>query len=124
MKNLISGCISKWMIIPVLALLFVSCSKNEDTTPAFQGGLIMVDSAIEYRKELNYAEEVKISVCTKNFNRLGFDIYYLLEVSNGNDFVVAGKVKTGMLCYDYNLKKKVQVPAEALEKMQAYHHDY
>ena len=87
-------------------------------------GLIMVDSAIEYRKELNYAEEVKISVCTKNFNRLGFDIYYLLEVSNGNDFVVAGKVKTGMLCYDYNLKKKVQIPAEALEKMQAYHNDY
>ncbi len=83
-------------------------------------GLIMVDSAIEYKRELNYGEEVKISVGAKNFNKLGFDIYYLLEVTDGNDFVVAGKVKTGMLCYDYDLRKKVSVPVEALKRMQGY----
>ncbi len=38
MKNRISLCIGKWMIIPVLALFFLAgCSKNEDSTPAFQG---------------------------------------------------------------------------------------
>ncbi len=83
-------------------------------------GLMMVDSAIEYKRELSYGEEVKISVAAKNFNKLGFDIYYLLEVNDGNDFVVAGKVKTGMLCYDYNAKKKVTLPAEALAKLQGY----
>ena len=82
-------------------------------------GLIMVDSAIEYKRELSYGEEVKISVCATNFNKLGFDLYYLLEVIEGNNNVVAGKVKTGMLCYDYNLKKKVSVPAVALERMQS-----
>jgi len=83
-------------------------------------GLIMVDSAIEYKRELSYGEEVKISVATNNFNRLGFDIYYLLEVNVADNMAIAGKVKTGMLCYDYSTKKKVPVPAEALEKLQGY----
>jgi len=83
-------------------------------------GLIMVDSAIEYKRELNYGDEVKISVAAENFNKLGFDIYYLLEVSEGNNMIVAGKVKTGMLCYDYSTKKKAPLPLEALEKMQHY----
>ncbi len=81
-------------------------------------GLIMVDSAIEYKRELNYGDEVKISVAANNFNRLGFDIYYLLEVNEGIEFSVAGKVKTGMLCYDYSTKMKASLPGEALEKMQ------
>jgi YbgC/YbaW family acyl-CoA thioester hydrolase len=80
-------------------------------------GLIMIDSALEYKRELNYGEEVKISVQAEGFDRVGFDFYYLLEVKNEDEWVLAGKAKTGMLCYDYALKKKVAVPAEALEKL-------
>ena len=79
-------------------------------------GLIMVDAAIEYKKELNYGEAVKISVAAVNFNKIGFDLHYLLEVNNNGVYKVAAKAKTGMLCYNYELKKKMPVPEEVLQK--------
>lgn len=80
-------------------------------------GLIMADAAIEFKRELVYGNEVKISVAATGFDKLGFDILYLMQVKDGEQWLTAGKVKTGMLCYDYSAKKKVQVPAEAIEKI-------
>ncbi len=79
--------------------------------------LIMADSAIEYRKELVYGDEVKISVAASGFDKLGFDLYYLLEVKSNDNWAIAGKIKTGMLCYDYINKKKVSVPSIAKDKL-------
>ncbi len=79
--------------------------------------LIMADAAIEFKRELMYANEVKISVAVTGFDKLGFDILYLMEVKDGEQWVTAGKVKTGMLCYNYAIKKKVAVPAEVIEKL-------
>ncbi|MCW3108938.1 MAG: hypothetical protein JWQ09_3444 [Segetibacter sp.] len=84
----------------------------------FEGtGLIMADAAIEYKRELEYGDEVKISVAASGFDKLGFDIFYLLEVKAGEKWLLAGKVKTGMVCFDYAAKKKVSVPKKAIEKM-------
>lgn len=79
-------------------------------------GLIMADVAIEYKQELNYGDVLKISVAAAGFDRIGFDLFYLLEVIKPEGNSIAGKAKTGMICYDYSLKKKVAVPAEAIEK--------
>ena len=79
-------------------------------------GLIMADTAIEFKRELVYGNEVKISVAATGFDKLGFDILYLMEVKDGEQWVTAGKVKTGMLCYDYTVKKKVPIPAEVIKK--------
>jgi acyl-CoA thioester hydrolase len=79
-------------------------------------GLIMIDAAVEYKRELNYGDEVKISVAALGFDKLGFDLHYLLEVEQNGQYTLAAKAKTGMLCYDYDLKKKVAVPPEALQK--------
>ena len=80
-------------------------------------GLIMADSAIEYKTELSYGDTIKISVAASGFDRLGFDLHYLLEVKSEDGWLIAGKVKTGMLCFDYAHKKKVSVPAKAIEKL-------
>ena len=80
-------------------------------------GLIMADAAIEFKKELNYGDILKISVVATNFDRLGFDIYYQLEVDVAGKNILAGKAKTGMMCFDYTLKKKVPVPAEAIKTL-------
>lgn len=80
-------------------------------------GLIMADAAIEYKRELGYGDTIKISVATSGFDRLGFNFHYLLEVKSNNDWLVAAKIKTGMICFDYNTKKKVPVPAEAIKKL-------
>ena len=80
-------------------------------------GLIMVDAALEYKRELNHGDKVIISVAAVGFDKLGFDLHYLLQVEENNSLQVAAKAKTGMLCYDYVLKKKVAVPAEAVGRL-------
>jgi len=79
--------------------------------------LIMADVAIEYRKEISYGEAIKISVTANGFDKLGFDIFYLLEIIQPEKNIVAGKAKTGMMCYDYAAKKKATVPEEAVNKL-------
>lgn len=79
--------------------------------------LIMADVALEFKKELNYADTVKISVAAADFDKLGFDIFYLLELVQTDKNLIAGKAKTGMLCYDYTNKKKSVVPQAAIDKL-------
>ena len=78
--------------------------------------LIMADVAVEYKKELSYGDVVKISVTAIGFDKLGFDIFYLLEVMHEEKNYIAGKAKTGMMCFDYQNKKRMQVPDEAVIK--------
>ncbi len=82
-------------------------------------GLIIADASIEFKRELNYGNKVKISVTVADFDKLGFDLFYKLEVILGNETVLAGRAKTGMLCYDYVQKKKVNVPEEVIKKLSA-----
>ncbi|BAV04138.1 Acyl-CoA thioesterase FadM [Filimonas lacunae] len=79
--------------------------------------LIMTDSAIEYKHELSYGDAVRISVAATGFDKLGFDIYYLLELITPDGTKLAGKAKTGMTCFNYAEKKKTAVPTEAIEKL-------
>ncbi len=82
-------------------------------------GLIMCDVAIEYKKELAYGDTVRISVAANGFDRLGFDLFYLIELMENDTTVLAGKAKTGMMCFDYKNKKKASIPAEAINRLSA-----
>ena len=84
----------------------------------FEGiGLIMADAAIEYKRELKHGDETKFSVAATGFDKIGFDILYKVEVKTGEEWVLAAKVKTGMICFNYSLKKKVPVPEKAIIKL-------
>ncbi|GMV77295.1 MAG: hypothetical protein AMXMBFR79_04300 [Chitinophagaceae bacterium] len=78
--------------------------------------LIMADAALEFKHELKYGDVVKISVTATNFDKIGFDIFYLLEIIVNDKNIIAGKAKTGMMCFDYVTKKKVSIPQEAINK--------
>lgn len=80
-------------------------------------GVIMADAAIEFKSELNYADEVLISVAATDFTRLGFDLYYKMEIVNAAGTILAGKAKTGMLCYDYDRKKVISLSEAARSKL-------
>lgn len=81
-------------------------------------GLIMSDVAIEFKQELFYGEEVIAKVIATEFGRVGFDLYYqLLKTVSGNSKVIAN-ARTGMVCYDYTIKKIVSIPAEARAKIE------
>ncbi|MBL7768287.1 MAG: acyl-CoA thioesterase [Flavipsychrobacter sp.] len=76
-------------------------------------GLIMSDVAIEFKQELFYGEEVIVKVIATEFGRVGFELYYqLLKTVAGVSKVIAN-ARTGMVCYDYTLKKIVSIPVEA-----------
>ncbi len=79
--------------------------------------LIMADAQIEFKKELSYGDEVKISVAASGFDKFGFDLFYKLEIINRDNIILAGKAKTGILCYDYTNKKLMAVPEEAKNKL-------
>ena len=76
-------------------------------------GLIMSDVIIEFKKEIFYGEGIKIFVSASNFSKIGFDVLYLVVKSHQE--IVIAKAKTGMVCYDYKLKKIVSIPETALQ---------
>jgi acyl-CoA thioester hydrolase len=79
--------------------------------------LIMADAAIEFKKELLYADQVKVSVQATGFDKYGFDLVYLMEVLREGQYLTAGKIKTGMLCFNYATRKIAPLPSAAVHKM-------
>ena len=80
-------------------------------------GLIMADVTIEFKYELFYGEILRASVAAAEFSRVGFDLYYKLEKQTGEKWVSVTHARTGMVCYDYSLKKIAAVPKEVCSKL-------
>lgn len=80
-------------------------------------GMIMADAAIEFKNELFYGETIIASVAVTAISKIGFDLVYKLEKeTEGNKKIVAVS-KTGMICYDYTVKKIIAIPEVALKKI-------
>lgn len=89
------------------------------TELSFAGcGIIVIDAAIEYKLELAQGNVIEISVAAGGFDKIGFDLFYLVELLLPDGKKTAAKAKTGITCFDYALKKKVPVPAEAIHNLQ------
>lgn len=80
-------------------------------------GLIMADAGIEFKKEIFYGDKIEIKITAADFTSVGFDLYYLLQKTNSNNEIIVAAAKTGMVCYNYELKKVVSVPAIVKEKL-------
>jgi YbgC/YbaW family acyl-CoA thioester hydrolase len=78
-------------------------------------GIIMADAAIEFKGEAFYGDVLKAYVTTEAFSRIGFDLYYRLV--KGEEETVVVLAKTGIICFDYDRRKVVSVPAEAAAKL-------
>jgi acyl-CoA thioester hydrolase len=78
-------------------------------------GLIMSDAAIEFKAESFYGDILEVSVTAAGFSRVGFDLYYKIEKPGP---VIVATAKTGMICYDYDRKKVVGLPAIAKTKLE------
>jgi acyl-CoA thioester hydrolase len=80
-------------------------------------GLIMSDVTIEFKNELFYGDTLRASVTACEFYRVGFDLYYKLEKRAGEQWMTVSTARTGMVCYDYGLKKLAAVPKEVVTKL-------
>jgi acyl-CoA thioester hydrolase len=70
--------------------------------------VIMGDTAIVFKKECFYGDALTIEVAAADFGTKSFDLYYrFLKTSTGE---LVCEAKTGMVCFDYELRKTVAVP--------------
>jgi len=68
--------------------------------------LLMADSAVVYKKEGFYGDQLDIQIAVSELYDYGFELFYL--VKNGSDEVA--RVKTGLVCYDRSKNKIVKTP--------------
>ena len=73
-------------------------------------GLIMSDLAIEFKSESFYGDVVIVKLGFADITRVGFDLYYQLFAKRNNENVLLANAKTGMVCYDYDVKKVAALP--------------
>ena len=90
------------------------------TEMQFEGtSLIMSDVAIEFKNELFFGDDLKVFVTTTDFSKVAFDIYYKLIKNNKGQEVIIAIAKTGMVCYNYDVKKVSSVPEKAINKLKS-----
>ncbi|WP_291073245.1 acyl-CoA thioesterase [Empedobacter sp. UBA5987] len=68
--------------------------------------VIMGDVAIEYKNQAFYGDELLIEIGVQDFSRVSFDVIYKISTI---DKLIA-KAKTGMVTFDYQQNKVVEVP--------------
>ena len=82
-------------------------------------GMIMADAALEFKSELFYGDAVIASVAVGEISRIGFELFYKLETTRKTDNkkILVAAARTGMICYDYDRKKIVNIPEEAKNRL-------
>ena len=88
---------------------FLASLGATEFDPATRLGFIMVDVAIEYKGEAFYGDVLTIEVAANDPGKYGFDIVYHLKNQDNKEIA---RAKTGMLCFDYNVRKLRGLPPE------------
>jgi len=87
--------------------------KNEkEISPPI--GLIVVDSAIQYKAEVFHGEKLSVELSIGEINTRSFDLYYKVLKEKQT---VAALGKTGILCMDYIEKSVVKIPDNLLRHL-------
>lgn len=80
-------------------------------------GMIMADVMVAYKNEGLYGDTLKIELYTDNITTRSFDFLYKIStIRNGNIIEIAA-AKTGMVSYDYRLKKICETPLTLLNHL-------
>jgi acyl-CoA thioester hydrolase len=84
----------------------------------FEGsvGQVIADVIVQYKSESFLADTLVISICVDDFNKYGFDMFYLL-VNKATAKEVA-RAKIGIVCFDYDTRKIARVPEVLKQRLQ------
>ncbi|UOQ98452.1 thioesterase family protein [Hymenobacter sp. 5317J-9] len=86
-----------------------SLGLENDYDPVSKLGLIMVDAAVEYKGEAFHGDVLRFNMAATDASKYGFDVVYHVHNQAGREIA---RAKTGMLCFDYNVRKLRLLPAE------------
>lgn len=81
-------------------------------------GLIMADAMVEYKKEMNHLDQIKIEIVATDFDKMGFDLYYRVMIQKNGEDILAVRAKTGMMLFDYQVGKKVSMSDKIMAVLQ------
>jgi len=79
--------------------------------------IIMSDLAVNYINESFHGDLLHIEMAIGEISTAGFELYYHLTTSRNDSIVTIAKAKTGLVFYNYPLKKIEAVPPKFLEKI-------
>jgi len=80
-------------------------------------GIIMIDAVVVYKSEAHAGDDLNIEVGIDDLTSIGFDLHY--KITNTQTDREVARVKTGILCFDYDEKKITSIPQEVLDKINA-----
>ena len=76
---------------------------------------ITVDAGINYRRQAFHGQTLKVEIAANDFSSKGFDLVFrVTEVNSGTEIA---RAKTGILCYDYQQQKVIQIPEKLRNKL-------
>ncbi|MBP6022279.1 acyl-CoA thioesterase [Ferruginibacter sp.] len=73
-------------------------------------GLILADLAVEFKSEAFYGDTIEVIISVGEISKVSFELFYQLSVNRNNTPLVLAFAKTGMVCYDYAIKRVVAIP--------------
>ncbi|MAQ70323.1 MAG: thioesterase [Flavobacteriales bacterium] len=76
--------------------------------------LLMADSAVVYKKEAFYGDNLIIQISVSELYNYGFELLYLIKDVNSN--LEVARVKTGLVCYSHKDKKITTLPMDFYNK--------
>ena len=79
-------------------------------------GLILADLMIEFKSESYYGDTIEVAIAVGEISKVSFELYYQLHTKRNDKLILLALAKTGMVCYDYAIKKVVVIP-EKLKKI-------
>jgi len=79
-------------------------------------GIIMIDSAIQYKSEGFYGDELFVEIAVNDFTGIGCDIVYRLTNKTSNKEVAIAK--TGIVFFDYKQRKTASAPSKFKETIE------
>ena len=76
----------------------------------FEGpiGQVIADVVIQYKSESFLGDKLIINISVVDFNKYGFDMYYLVE--NAQTAKEVARAKIGIVCFDYDSRRIARIP--------------
>lgn len=74
--------------------------------------LIMSELCVEFKNESFYNDLLEVKIFAGELSRVGFELFYEISVKRNETSVIIALAKTGMVCYNYKIKKVEAVPDE------------
>lgn len=79
-------------------------------------GIIMADAVIEFKSQGFYGDKLCIKISVDNIVKKGFELFY--EIENIESGKILGRIKTGIVFYNYKTQKPSNSPPQFVKKIE------